>query len=132
MTTAKSKRTWGKSEVVSEQEQYARFVDFMKRLVLPSGFKLLRYDVIKSPDEQTVYSAGAVYLDTRTSGLDIKHYRIAHLVDTKEKGVLVKKYLVDWGEDARICLLMNHTPEQISEYVNLHFSDEALAREEGE
>lgn len=130
MTTAKSKRTWGKSEVVSEQEQYARFVDFMKRLVLPSGFKLLRYD--KICDGERVLSAGAVYLDTRTSGLDIKHYRIAHLVDTKEKGVLVKKYLVDWGKDARICLLMNHTPEQISEYVNLHFSDEALAREEGE
>jgi hypothetical protein len=85
----------------------------------------LRYDKITDADGETVLSAGAVFLDTRTSGLEIIHYRIAHLVDTKEKGVLVKKYKIDWGKDARICLLMNHTPEQINEYINkITYDDE--------
>jgi hypothetical protein len=111
--------------VVSEQKQYERYLEFIKRLQPPPHFKFLRYDKITDADGETVLSAGAVFLDTRTSGLEIIHYRIAHLVDTKEKGVLVKKYKIDWGKDARICLLMNHTPEQINEYINkITYDDE--------
>ena len=129
---AKSSRTWGKSEVLSEQQQYERFLKFMERLVLPTAFKRLGLDTVKSNDGEIVYSAGAVYLDTRTSGLGITHYRIAHLVDTREKGVLVKKYLEDWGKEKRICLLMNNTPEQISDYIAINMSDERIKEEAGE
>lgn len=132
--SAKSSRTWGarKERTTQELEQICR--DTFAALRVSRHWKFEEYDRCLSysddPDSE-IQSIGAWFLDTKTSGLDTKRYRVWFCTYTQKLGLLEKSF-VDYNKTAFKCMCQNKTPEEISEYIAINMSDERLKEEAGE
>jgi hypothetical protein len=120
MTQARSARTWGKRKELTEQELEAECAKFFGRLVVPPEWKFKGFD--RAPDKSTgvdVISVGAIYLDKRTSGYNIKHYRVWLNLYSLNGGIVEKK-LVEVGnrmKEVKTCVVMNKPVEMLNEYI---------------
>ena len=71
--------------------------------------------------ESEVSSLGWQYLDTRTSGKDIKRYRVFYHLPTGKYG-LVEKYLIDFGETKKQCLCSNMSAAVFNDFLKTKFA----------
>lgn len=117
MNTPKARGAWGRRQEYTEAELEAECTKFFGRLVVPPEWKKLKgYDRVRDGD--AVISVGAVYLDTRTKGFGITHYRIFLNIYSLMGGIVQKK--TDGRQkvvDRKICVLSNKTVEALNEFI---------------
>jgi hypothetical protein len=120
MTGVRSSRTWGarKERTIAELEQLCR--DTFAQLKVPPHWKFEEYDRCLSysddPDSE-IQSIGAWFLDTKTSGLDTKRYRIWFCTYTQKLG-LTEISFIDYNKQGFKSINQNKTVEEMSDIIN--------------
>jgi hypothetical protein len=116
---AASKASWGREahKTIQQLEDEARV--FFDSLKVPPEWKFLKPDRAQWGNE--IYSVGAVFLDTRTRGFDVKRYRV-FICSTSGKGGICE-IAVDrkTGKYSLSCLISNKTAEQLNEFIKDNF-----------
>lgn len=102
MATPKSKGAWGKRAERTSAELESICDEFFSKLQVPDKWKYMgRKDVV---DPQLgIISKGKVFRDLRTSGADMKEYRVCFFTFS-ERGGVVEKSIVDFSKRAYLSL----------------------------
>lgn len=125
----KTKGTWGREEAKTAEELNRLCNDFFEKLVVPAEWKDMGwkniYDLPPTPSQGGVESAkvgslisvGKIFRDQRTSGKDLKHYRVCFFT-TSQRGGIVEKSQVDFGKYAYKSLEHGiFTVEKLNEFI---------------
>ena len=131
---AKSKGTWGIRVDRSRQELNAICGAFFDGLQVPKEWKIVRWDktmdlspcpLSRGEGNETehapslqITSIGIIFMDTRTRGIDIMHYRVSFHTYS-ERGCIVEKAMVDYGKSKYTC--MGHgiyTVDELNEFIH--------------
>ena len=125
---AKAKGTWGQRTPRTANELSEICKAFFEALVVPPEWKFLNWSnvfdaSIISPANPTGtwISIGKTYRDTRTSGIDLKEYRVCFLTFS-ERGGVVEKSIIDYGKFKRHCLVSNKTVEKLNVWIAERFT----------
>ena len=126
---AKAKGTWGQRTPRTANELSEICKAFFEALVVPPEWKFLNWSnvfdaSIISPANPTGtwISIGKTYRDTRTSGIDLKEYRVCFLTFS-ERGGVVEKSIIDYGKFKRHCLVSNKTVEKLNVWIAERFNE---------
>ena len=126
---AKAKGTWGQRTPRTANELSEICKAFFEALVVPPEWKFLNWSnvfdaSIISPANPTGtwISIGRTYRDTRTSGIDLKEYRVCFLTFS-ERGGVVEKSIIDYGKFKRHCLVSNKTVEKLNVWIAERFNE---------
>lgn len=113
-----SKRTWGARKERTIQELEKLCTDTFAALKAPPHWKFEEYDrcLLNDDSESEIQSIGAWFLDTKTSKLDTKRYRIWFCSYSCKLGLLEKSF-VDFNETAFKSINQNKTVEQMNEII---------------
>ena len=95
--------------------------DSFRAVKVPDYWKFKEYDRVPldpnvEPEEIEIQAIAAVFIDKRTIGLNLKHYRL-NFHTYSERLSLVQISFPDYGKTAYSCLISNKTPEQLNEYI---------------
>ena len=93
----KSKGTWGRRVDRSRQELNAICGAFFDGLQVPKEWKIMRWDKTEDPPPIGITSIGIIFMDTRTRGIDIMHYRVMFHTFS-ERGGVCEKSMTDFGK----------------------------------
>lgn len=116
---ANSRSTWGRRQERTEAELEAECGKFFGLLVVPHEWKFKGYD--RCPDKSTgldVLSVGAIYLDTRTKGFNVKYYRVFLNIYSLMGGIVEKT--TDGRQqvvERKTCILMNKSIDAVNEFI---------------
>ena len=93
-----SKSKWGvrKERTPAELNQLCH--EALNGLKVPKEWQFKKYDPCIDTNG-TVISVGAVFLDKRTSGINIKYYRVFFHTWSERLGI-VENYFIDFGDRA--------------------------------
>ena len=116
-----SKSKWGVRKERTPAELNQLCYEALNGLKLPKEWEFQKYDWCVD-DNGTVLSVGAVFLDKRTSGVNIKYYRIFFHTWSERLGI-VENYFIDFGDRANRCLVSNKTVEDMNVYIYDHFNE---------
>lgn len=88
---------------------------------VPEHWKFKEYDRIPldagaEPEDMEIQAIAAVFIDKRTSGLNLKHYRI-NFHTYSERLSITEVTFKDYGKNAYNCLINNKASEQLNEYI---------------
>jgi len=128
MAEAKAKGTWGARTPRTANELSEICKAFFEALVVPPEWKFLNWSNVfdasiispANPDG-TWISIGKTYRDTRTSGINLKEYRVCFLTFS-ERGGVVEKSIIDYGKFKRHCMVSNKTVEKLNVWIEEHFT----------
>lgn len=95
--------------------------DAFRALKIPEHWKFKEYervalDTEAEPEDMEIQSIAAVFVDKRTSGINLKHYRL-NFHTYSERLSLTEVTYPDYGKTAYCCLTSNKVPEQLNEYI---------------
>lgn len=134
MNKPASARSWGREDYKDDAELTALYADFCSKLQLPPEWKYIG-DVnvisdtqvykngVQVPKKGVCFTAGKLYRDTRTSGFNLKEYRV-YWNSFSHHGGIVERQRPAPGEDwAKTCLIDNKTVEQLNKYIAEHFNE---------
>ncbi len=96
---AKSKGTWGRRVDRSKKELNVMCGAFFDGLQVPNEWKLIKWDKTEEPPPIGITSIGIIFMDTRTRGIDIMHYRVMFHTFS-ERGGVCEKSMKDFGKYA--------------------------------
>jgi hypothetical protein len=118
MTQPASKSTWGRREPRSFEELNKLCGEAFKQLTIPKHWKFIEYDrchLTTEPDSE-IQSIGAWFLDTKTSGINTKKYRVIFHTYS-ERIHLLQVGIKDFGKYEYNSIASYKTPEQINEII---------------
>ena len=125
----KSKGTWGKRDPRTAQELNSICKAFFDLLIVPPDWKFLQWSNVFDPGitsqanpTGTLTSVGKIYRDMRTSGINLKDYRVCFLTFS-ERGGIVEKSIIDFGKFKRQCVVSNKTVEKLNAWIADHYSE---------
>lgn len=118
MNQPASKGKWGVRKDRTPEELNQLCNASFSGLKTPCEWEFKKYDTCA--DEGVIISVGAIFLDKRTSGINIKHYRVFFHTWSERLGI-VEHYYEDFGRNAMTCLCSNKTVEDMNKYIHLHF-----------
>jgi hypothetical protein len=94
----RSKGTWGREDAKSSEELNRLCNEFFDSLKVPSEWKDMGWTNAVDP-QLGLISVGKAFRDTRTSGIDLMHYRI-YFSTFSQRGGLVEISMIDFGKYA--------------------------------
>jgi hypothetical protein len=113
---AKARGAWGKRQELTDAEIEVECKKFFGALVVPPKWR--RKGIDRCVDNGEITSVGIVYLDTRTKGFNVKHYRVWLNIYSLNGGIVEKTTdLRHSPPDRKTCVLMNKTIEAVNEYI---------------
>jgi len=95
--TAKSKGTWGRENAKTAEELNKLCTEFFEKLVVPEEWKFLGWKNVVDTECGYIFSIGKLFRDMRTSGIDLKDYRICFFT-ASQRGGIVEKTIIDFGK----------------------------------
>lgn len=132
--TASSSRTWGREDYKEDDELSRLYAEFLNKLELPKDWKCIG-DVnvisdtmvfkngIQIEQKNVCFTAGKLYRDMRTQGINLREYRVFWNSFSGKCGI-VERQRPDFGQDwHKTCLISNKTIEQINQYIHERFDD---------
>lgn len=129
MSQAKSRASWGREPYKTDEELNQLCTDFFSQVVLPAGWQFKGFDkcfdsgiCTELHPEGTITSIGAVYMDSRTRGQELKHYKVLFLTFSC-RGAICEKYFIDYGKQVYKCVVSNKTAEQLSVFINENYKE---------
>ena len=117
--TPKSKANWGVRKERNAAELNALCDGFFAALVVPREWKFERWDLAREPNGNLV-SVGKIYMDKRTQGMKLMHYRVA-FTTYSERGLVLERSIKDYGKYAYRCVTSNLTINELNEYIKEHY-----------
>ena len=95
--------------------------DAFRSVKVPEHWKFKEYDRVPldteaEPEDMEIQAIAAIFIDKRTSGLNLKHYRLNFHTYSERLSICEVRF-TDYGKKAYSCLIDNKNPEQLNEYI---------------
>lgn len=118
---AGSSRTWGREKEKSRDQVVAEYDAFFGKLKIPDHWKFVgNVHVIEN---DIIFTLGRLYKDMHTQGKGLKHYRVFWNAFS-DRGGIVEKFFIDFGDEKKTCLVWNKTAEQLNEFIAVKMTGE--------
>jgi len=116
MELPKSRGTWGRQKERTSEQMNEICGAFFGALKLPRQWKSQGWNRTEEPPPIGITSIGHLFRDMRTSGMELKEYRICFL-SFSERGSIVEKSIKDFGKPDYKCIVKNLTVDKLNDFI---------------
>lgn len=117
---AASKASWGREAEKTIAMLTTEAEQFFEAVKTPPEWRFLKFD--RAEAAGVIYSIGAVFVDTRTRGFDVKRYRVFICSTSGKGGICEIAVNKSDGKYSLSCLIWNKTADVINEYIRSRFN----------